>query len=224
METRFRYNPDVRSLPAMVPAVIPLLLLMMPAMLTALAVVREKELGSIINLYVTPVTRLEFLLGKQAPYVALAMLNFLLMALLAVTVFGVPVTGSFATLLLAALIYNVVATAIGLLASTFTRSQIAALFFTMIGTLVPAVQFAGLLTPVALAGRPGQADRPGLPGHAHAHHQPWRLQQGAGPVQPAVLVLAAAGGHTGGAGRVGAAAAQTGALKCGTGPISGDWA
>ncbi|MGE8640288.1 MAG: ribosome-associated ATPase/putative transporter RbbA, partial [Achromobacter sp.] len=149
VETRFRYNPDVRSLPAMVPAVIPLLLLMMPAMLTALAVVREKELGSIINLYVTPVTRLEFLLGKQAPYVALAMLNFLLMTLLAVTLFGVPITGSFATLLAAALIYNVVATAIGLLASTFTRSQIAALFFTMIGTLVPAVQFAGLLNPVS---------------------------------------------------------------------------
>jgi len=149
IETRFRYNPDVRSLPAMVPAVIPLLLLMMPAMLTALAVVREKELGSIINLYVTPVTRLEFLLGKQAPYVALAMLNFLLMTLLAVTLFGVPITGSFPTLLLAALIYNVVATAIGLLASTFTRSQIAALFFTMIGTLVPAVQFAGLLNPVS---------------------------------------------------------------------------
>jgi ribosome-dependent ATPase len=69
--------------------------------------------------------------------------------LLAVTLFGVPITGSFPTLLLAALIYNVVATAIGLLASTFTRSQIAALFFTMIGTLVPAVQFAGLLNPVS---------------------------------------------------------------------------
>ncbi|MFU1913662.1 ribosome-associated ATPase/putative transporter RbbA [Bordetella avium] len=148
IETRFRYNPDVRSLPAMVPAIIPLLLLMMPAMLTALAVVREKELGSIINLYVTPVTRLEFLLGKQAPYVVLAMLNFLLMVLLAVTVFNVPVTGNLATLLLAALIYSVISTAIGLLASTFTRSQIAALFFTMIGTMVPAVQFAGLINPV----------------------------------------------------------------------------
>ncbi|AOZ09330.1 ribosome-associated ATPase/putative transporter RbbA [Cupriavidus malaysiensis] len=147
--TRFRYNPDVRSLPAMVPAVIPLLLLMMPAMLTALAVVREKELGSIINLYVTPVTRLEFLLGKQAPYVLLAMLNFLLMTLLAVTLFDVPIKGSFPTLLLAAAIYCVIATAIGLLASTFTRSQIAALFFTMMGTMVPAVQFAGLLNPVA---------------------------------------------------------------------------
>jgi ribosome-dependent ATPase len=66
LETRFRYNPDVKSLPAMVPAVIPLLLMMLPAMLTAL-VVREKELGSIINLYVTPVTRIEFLLASSCP-------------------------------------------------------------------------------------------------------------------------------------------------------------
>ncbi|EDZ97740.1 ABC transporter related [Burkholderia sp. H160] len=149
VQTRFRYNPDVRSLPAMVPAVIPVLLLMMPAMLTALAVVREKELGSIINLYVTPVTRLEFLLGKQAPYVLLALLNFLLMTLLAVTLFGVPIKGSFLTLFAAAVLYSLCATAIGLLASTFTKSQIAALFFTMIGTMVPSVQFAGLLTPVS---------------------------------------------------------------------------
>jgi ribosome-dependent ATPase len=95
LETRFRYNPDVKSLPAMVPAVIPLLLMMLPAMLTALAVVREKELGSIVNLYVTPVTRIEFLLGKQLPYVVLAMLNFFLMCAMAVFVFGVPMTGSF---------------------------------------------------------------------------------------------------------------------------------
>ncbi|MPS48233.1 ribosome-associated ATPase/putative transporter RbbA [Methylobacillus sp.] len=149
IETRYRYNPDVRSLPAMVPAVIPLLLLMLPAMLSALSVVREKELGSIINLYVTPVTRTEFLLGKQLPYVALAMLNFLLMVLLAVTVFDVPVKGSFATLALAAFLYSIVATGIGLLASTFTRSQIAALFFTMIASIVPAVQFAGMLNPVS---------------------------------------------------------------------------
>ena len=69
IETRFRYNPDVKSLVAMVPGVIPLLLMLIPAMLTALGVVREKELGSIINFYVTPTTRLEFLLGKQLPYV-----------------------------------------------------------------------------------------------------------------------------------------------------------
>ena len=149
VETRFRYNPDVKSLPAMVPAVIPLLLLMLPAMLTALAVVREKETGSITNLYVTPVTRTEFLLGKQLPYVGLAMVNFLLMSLLAVTLFGVPVTGSFLTLSLAALVFSFAATGMGLLASAVTRSQIAAMFFAMIGTIIPATQFAGLIDPVS---------------------------------------------------------------------------
>ncbi|WGG52652.1 ribosome-associated ATPase/putative transporter RbbA [Rugamonas sp. DEMB1] len=147
--TRYRYNPDVRSLPAMVPAVMPLLLLMLPAMLTALAVVREKELGSIINLYVTPVTRTEFLIGKQLPYLILAMFNYALMCLAAVTVFGVPMTGSFAALSVAALIFCVCSTGMGLLASTVTRSQIAAMFFAMLGTMLPAVQFAGLINPVS---------------------------------------------------------------------------
>ena len=149
VEARYRYNPDVKSLPAMVPAVIPLLLLMLPAMLTALAVVREKELGSIINLYVTPVTRTEFLLGKQLPYLALAMLNYALMCLAAVTLFGVPMTGSFTALTLATLLYCLCSTGMGLLASTVTRSQIAAIFFTMLGTMLPAVQYAGLINPVS---------------------------------------------------------------------------
>ena len=148
IETRFRYNPDVKSLPAMVPAVIALLLLMLPAMLTALAVVREKELGSIINLYVTPVTRLEFLVGKQLPYVGLAMVNFLLMCAAAITVFGVPITGSFWTLALAACVYAIVATGIGLVASAITNSQSAAMFIALVVTLVPSVQFSGLLHPV----------------------------------------------------------------------------
>ncbi len=149
LETRYRYNPDVKSLPAMVPAVIPMLLMMIPAMLAALSVVREKELGSIINLYVTPVTRSEFLLGKQFPYIVLAMVNFLLLTALAITVFGVPVKGSFATLALAVFIFVICSTAFGLFASTFTKSQISALFVTMIGTIIPCVQFAGLLNPVS---------------------------------------------------------------------------
>ncbi|WGI26385.1 ribosome-associated ATPase/putative transporter RbbA [Halomonas alkaliantarctica] len=149
IENRYRYNPDIQSLPAMVPAVIPLLLLMLPAMLTALSVVREKEMGSIINLYVTPVTRAEFLIGKQIPYIGLAMINFLLMIGLAITLFGVPITGSFPTLALAALVFSVIATGMGLLASTITKSQIAAMFFAMIGTLIPAIQFSGLTNPVS---------------------------------------------------------------------------
>ncbi|MCB5188306.1 ribosome-associated ATPase/putative transporter RbbA [Methylobacillus caricis] len=149
IEARYRYNPDVRSLPSMVPAVIPILLMMIPAMLTALSVVREKELGSIINLYVTPVTRSEFLLGKQLPYIVLAMFNFALLVVLAVTVFDVPLKGSLATLTFAALLYVISATGFGLLVSTFTKSQIAALFITMIGTLIPCIQYSGLINPVA---------------------------------------------------------------------------
>lgn len=149
IEVRFRYNPDVRSLPAMVPAVIALLLMMIPAMLAALSVVREKELGSIVNLYVTPVTRAEFLLGKQLPYIGLAMFNFLTMAALAVTLFGVPMKGSFATLALGALLFTTFSTGFGLLCSTFTRTQIAAIFVTMIGSIVPCIKFAGLVDPVS---------------------------------------------------------------------------
>jgi ribosome-dependent ATPase len=149
IETRFRYNPDVKSLVAMVPAIIPLLLMLIPAMLTALSVVREKELGSIINFYVTPVSRLEFLLGKQIPYVVLGMANFLLLTLLAITIFGVPLKGSVLALATGTLLYVGAATALGLLFSTFMRSQIAAVFGTAILTILPASQFSGLLDPVS---------------------------------------------------------------------------
>ncbi|MBW7900450.1 MAG: ribosome-associated ATPase/putative transporter RbbA [Rhodocyclaceae bacterium] len=149
VETRFRYNPEVTSLPAMVPAVIPLLLMLIPAILSALSVVREKELGSIVNLYVTPVTRLEFLVGKQLPYIALAMLSFLLLVALAIFVFGVPLKGSFVALSAGALLYVAAATALGLFISAFMKSQIAALFGTALLTLLPAVQFSGLIDPVS---------------------------------------------------------------------------
>lgn len=156
IETRYRYNPDVKSLPAIVPAVIPLLLMMIPSMLSALSVVREKELGSIINLYVTPTTRSEFLLGKQLPYIVLGMLNFFLLCALSVFVFGVPHKGSFLTLTLAALLYITIATGMGLLISTFMKSQIAAIFGTAIITLIPATQFSGMIDPVASLEGPGR--------------------------------------------------------------------
>jgi len=149
VETRYRYNPDIKSLPAMAPAVMPLLLLLIPAMLTALSVVREKELGSIVNLYVTPVTRTEFLIGKQFPYIVLAMLNYFLMCLVIVTLFDVPIKGSFFTLTLATFLFVIFATGMGLLASTITKSQIASMFLVMIGTLIPVMQFAGIVNPVS---------------------------------------------------------------------------
>ncbi|MBS1186115.1 MAG: ABC-type multidrug transport system, ATPase component [Burkholderiaceae bacterium] len=146
---RYRYNQDFRSIYAMVPAVIPLLLVFIPAILMALGVVREKELGSITNLYVTPVSRLEFLLGKQLPYIAVAMFSYFCLCAQAVWMFDVPIKGSFAVMTLGALLYVTATTGIGLLISTFTKTQIAALFGTALLTMLPAVQFSGLTTPVA---------------------------------------------------------------------------
>ena len=148
IETRFRYNPEVKSVIAMMPATIPILLMMIPAMLATLSVVREKELGSINNYYVTPSGPLEFILGKQLPYVALSFAAFLLLSFLAVAVFQVPFTGSFPTLAAGALLYVTAATALGFLISTFMRSQIAAVFGTAILTILPAISFSGLIDPV----------------------------------------------------------------------------
>ena len=149
VESRYLYNPDVQSLVAIVPAVMPMLLLMIPALLTSLAVVREKELGSIINLYVTPVTRIEFLLGKQLPYIATSFVSFLLLVAMAVGLFDVPLKGDMLVLCIITLLFVTFSTSFGLLASVFTNSQIAAILLTTIGTMVPAVQFAGMITPVS---------------------------------------------------------------------------
>ena len=152
VEVRYRYNPDVRSLPAMVPGVIPVLLMMLPAALTALAVVREKENGSIINLYATPLTRAEFMLGKQLSYIIFGSLSALFMVAAAETLFHVHVKGNIFLLLAALVLYAGASTGFGLLCSAVTRSQIAALFLTMMSTMLPAVQLCGLVTPVETQG------------------------------------------------------------------------
>jgi ribosome-dependent ATPase len=149
IEIRYRFNQDFDSVYAMVPSTIALQLALIPAILMALAVVREKELGTITNLYVTPVTRLEFLIGKQLPYIAVAMANFVLLFLMSLFIFGVPLKGSFAMLACGALVYVTATTGFGMLVSSFTRTQIAALFGTAILTVLTATMFCGMLTPVA---------------------------------------------------------------------------
>jgi ribosome-dependent ATPase len=149
IEIRFKYNQNMDSIYAMVPADMSLFLALFPAILMALAIVREKELGSITNLYVTPVTRIEFLIGKQLPYIAIATVNFTLLFLMTVFIFAVPLKGSFAVLLFGVLIYVATTTAYGMLISAFTSTQIAALFGTAILTVLPATQFSGMMTPVS---------------------------------------------------------------------------
>ena len=149
IEPRFLYNPTFESIYAMVPSIPPLLLVLLPAILMAVSVVREKELGSITNFYVTPTSRFEFLVGKQLPYIAIAMVNFMILTAMSTAVFGVPIKGSGPMLTLCALLYACATTAIGLVVASFTSSQVAAVFVTAIITMLPTTQFSGLLQPVS---------------------------------------------------------------------------
>jgi ribosome-dependent ATPase len=149
IQSRYMYNPSFESIYSIVPSVPALLLILIPAILMTVAIVREKELGSMINFYVTPTGRLEYLLGKQIPYVVIGMINFFILAGLALIVFQVPIKGSFLMLMLCTLFYLVVTTGIGMMTSTFTSTQVAAVFITAILTIQPTIQFAGLLQPVS---------------------------------------------------------------------------
>jgi ribosome-dependent ATPase len=149
IEDRYLYNPTFESVYSMVPSVPALLLLLIPAILMAVSIVREKELGSIINFYVTPTRKIEYLLGKQLPYVVIGVLNFLILTVLALVVFRVPIKGSFLTLFLCTVLYVIATTGIGMVMSTLTGSQVAAVFVTAILTIIPTIQFSGLLQPVS---------------------------------------------------------------------------
>jgi ribosome-dependent ATPase len=149
IQMRYRYNADFKSLNAMVPAVIPMLLIFIPAILMALSVVREKEMGSITNFYATPVTKLEFLIGKQLPYIVVSMIGFFGLVALSIWLFGVPLKGSLVLFTFATLLYVMVTTGIGMLMSAFAKTQIAALAATAILTLLPTINFSGLKDPVS---------------------------------------------------------------------------
>lgn len=149
IEPRFIYNQDFRSIYAITPGVLMLTMILIPAMLTALGIVREKEIGSIINLYASPAGAGAFLIGKQVPYVALAMVSYGTLVALIVTVLGVPLKGSLSALTMGALLFVLASTGLGMMISTFVRTQVAAIFATALICLIPSVNFSGLLYPVS---------------------------------------------------------------------------
>ena len=149
VEPRFRYNQDFRSVFAITPGTIMLLLVVFPAMLTALGVVREKEMGSITNVYASPATVGEYLIGKQLPYIAIGFVSFVSLVVLAAGVLGVVPKGSVLALSIAALIYVFSATAFGLLISAFVSTQVAAIFGTAILTAMTAAHYSGFLFPAS---------------------------------------------------------------------------
>ena len=149
IEPRFSYNQEFRSIYASTPGLLMLCLIIIPAMLTALGVVREKEMGSILNLYASPASVGQFLVGKQLPYIGLAMLSYASLVFLSIVLLQVPLKGNFFALSLGALCFVFATTALGLLISAFLKSQVAATFATAIVCLIPSINFSGLLYPVS---------------------------------------------------------------------------
>jgi ribosome-dependent ATPase len=149
LETRLRYNQAFLSAFAIVPGIIMMMLVLVPAMMAAVGVVREKETGAIANFRATPVTAFEFLAGKQLPYVAVGLASFVMLLALAAVAFGVTVRGSFVALAAGALLYVLATTGFGLLVSTFVQTQVAAIFATAVLSMIFAVNFSGLLVPVS---------------------------------------------------------------------------
>jgi ribosome-dependent ATPase len=146
---RYRYNQAFLSVNAMVPSVFMLLLCLIPAIMSAIAVVREKETGSIANFRSTPITRFEYLIGKQLPYIAVSMASFFILLAMAIFLFHVPLKGPFLMLLVGTVLYVFATTGFGQLISSFVSTQVAAVFATAILSIVPAVNFSGIFAPVS---------------------------------------------------------------------------
>jgi len=149
VEVRYLYNEEVRNTWSMVPALVMFTLMLASPLLTALGVVREKETGSIYNIYSSTVSRAEFLTGKLLPYIVISMVNVCVLWLLAVGLFHVPFKGSFLFFFLASAVFLLCTTGIGLLISLLVQTQMAALIITMVVAMIPTILFSGLLVPVS---------------------------------------------------------------------------
>ena len=148
LQTRYLYNEEVRNTWSMVPALIMFSLMVASPLLTALGVVREKETGSIYNIYSATVSKVEFLVGKLVPYFVISTINVAVLWVIAVWLFGVPFKGSFAVFFSASLLFVLCTTGIGLIISLLVKTQMAALIITIIIAMVPTILFSGLLVPV----------------------------------------------------------------------------
>lgn len=156
VEVRYLYNEEVRSTWSMVPALVMFTLMVSSPLLTALGVVREKETGSIYNIYSSTLSRGEFLAGKILPYAAISLVNVWALWLMAVLVFHVPFKGSLLLFFAGSMLFILCSTGIGLLISLLVSTQMAALIITIVVAMLPTILFSGLLVPVSSLSRGAQ--------------------------------------------------------------------
>jgi len=148
VEVRVWYNPSLRSVTYVVPGLFGVILMAFPPLLTALAITREKEMGSIQQIFASPLTPAEFLAGKLVPYGLIAFLQIIMVIAVGFLWFEVPMRGSLGLLFAAGLVYVFCTVRIGLLVSTIARTQLAAMLLALIITLMPSFLFSGFLFPI----------------------------------------------------------------------------
>ncbi|RDC62325.1 ABC transporter permease [Adhaeribacter pallidiroseus] len=147
-ETRMLYNPQLQGAYSFVPGVMAMVLMLVCTMMTAITIVREKELGTMEILLVSPVQPLKVIIAKAIPYLLLSMLNITSILLLSVFVLQVPINGSLLLLLAASTLFIITSLSLGLLISTITASQQTAMFISLTGLFLPTVMLSGFMFPI----------------------------------------------------------------------------
>lgn len=146
-EIKMLYNPQLKSAYNFVPGIMGLILMLICAMMTSISIVREKELGTMEVLLVSPVKPLFVVLSKAVPYFMIAMADVVMILVLSVTALDVPVAGSVFSVLLLSTIFTLSALSLGLLISSVTRTQQAAMMISGIGLMIPTILLSGLIFP-----------------------------------------------------------------------------
>ncbi len=157
------FNPSLDSIYFLVPAVAAFALFIFPAMMTSIALSREKETGMIFNVYTSPLTRLQYICGKTVLYVAVSMVNFLILFILTLRLFRVPFRGDFLIMALLTLLFVTGSAGIGLLVAVLVRTQVAALLITAISTFLPGFLYSGFFMPIESMGLDAQLTSAALP-------------------------------------------------------------
>ena len=150
------FNPDLKSAYFFVPGIIALILVMISALLTSIAIAREKETGTMEQMLVSPVRPYEIILGKVLPYIGLAFLDAAVIISVGMTLFNVPFLGSPLLLVLLTALYLVTALSLGLMISTRVRTQQVAMMAALVATLLPTIMLSGLIFPIASMPQPLQ--------------------------------------------------------------------
>lgn len=145
--TRMQYNPEQKAVFNFVPGVMTMILMLIAAMMTSITLAREKELGTMEVLLVSPLRPIQILLGKTIPYLLLSMLNAVIVVLLGIFVFGMPMRGSVALLAAECFLYMFVSLALGIFISTRAKDQMTAMFFSALGLLMPTMLLSGFIFP-----------------------------------------------------------------------------